>query len=135
MNRRRARIEANRQAARYRLQPGTRSAADLLRQMREDPRRRRPTPYTARNRDRLIAALEAARRSVCAYGPEARTCDCKYGMFPPAADAPFQGPKFLGSEETGCPELRDLIRTLEREAEEPGDSLPPTRRPAGEPQC
>ncbi len=46
----------------------------------------------------VIRGLEAVRRSVCAYGPNADRCDCKYG----------RSDKIQG-EQTGCPELRAAI--------------------------
>ena len=51
--------------------------------------------------DDIIAGLEGIRKCLCAYGPHASTCDCKYG-----------GPKNDGGEETGCPELRAAIEIL-----------------------
>lgn len=55
---------------------------------------------------RLIESLERVRKGLCTYmGP---TCDCKYGF--PSDIRP-------GTEQTGCPELRDAIgflRNLER---------------------
>jgi hypothetical protein len=64
-------------------------------------------------RRHLIAALENARRYVCAY-PGQATCDCKYGLYPTS------GPAFTRAmtcshhncEHTGCPELRDMINCL-----------------------
>lgn len=83
-------------------------AAQLLAQIKADPARRKPTYCTNDNRRALIAALEAARKAVCGYaGP---TCDCKYGLVPGGAE-----PYGLGSEETGCPEIRDLIRLVNAE--------------------
>lgn len=60
------------------------------------------------NRERLIAALEIARKAVCCYaGPP---CDCKYGLLDPAR----MGTNGLGSESTGCPELADMIAAVKR---------------------
>ena len=89
------------------------TAAALLRRIKANPVRRRPTPMAARNRQALINALETARRAVCAYGPDARTCDCKYGLVPDNGHD-FQ-PAVLHSEETGCPELRDMIHAIQAE--------------------
>lgn len=52
-------------------------------------------------RETLLAAVTKMRRSVCAYGPNAQECDCKYG-------ASAVGHLSTGSEETGCPELRSI---------------------------
>ncbi|WP_157368065.1 hypothetical protein [Alloactinosynnema sp. L-07] len=52
----------------------------------------------------LAAALEAVRRAVCAYGGDGR-CDCKYGANPSTELR-------VGTERTGCPELRELIHRL-----------------------
>jgi hypothetical protein len=61
-----------------------------------------------RHRDTL-AALRLAQRAVCTYmGP---TCDCKYG-------ASGEG------EQTGCPELRDLIDRYDAESAHPAPSAP-----------
>lgn len=51
----------------------------------------------------LATALEAVRRRICAYGPQARTCDCKFGIS-------LDGIGY--SEQTGCPELREMIHRL-----------------------
>lgn len=90
-------------------------AAELLRRMKADPTKRRPSSWTPTLRQNLIDALEEARKAVCAYGPLARTCDCKYGLVP---DNGYDWqPAMLGSEQTGCPELRDLIRAIRAEME------------------
>ena len=62
----------------------------------------------AKRRQRLQAALEAARKAVCPY-PPGPTCDCKKGLV---------GPQHFGdsSEKTGCPEIRDMIRLLNWDA-------------------
>ena len=52
-----------------------------------------------RHRQQIYAALETARRALCPYSRD--PCDCKYGI---------QKGGRAGSERTGCPELRDLIR-------------------------
>lgn len=52
-------------------------------------------------RERLLEAVTKMRRAVCAYGPNAQECDCKYG-------ASAVGHMSTGSEETGCPELRSI---------------------------
>lgn len=58
-------------------------------------------------RRRLLAALEAARQAVCVY-PPGGTCDCKEGLLPLAGRATTR----LGTEATGCPELRTLIHRV-----------------------
>lgn len=51
-----------------------------------------------------VRALDAVRLLVCAYGASlTQTCDCKYGR---------DEHTHSGSEKTGCPELRDVIRSL-----------------------
>lgn len=62
----------------------------------------------------LAAALEHVRRRVCCYSMGHVRCDCKYGVsiedLPPGA-----GDKLnydYGSEQTGCPELREVIYRL-----------------------
>lgn len=84
--------------------------------------------------DRVVLAmtLEAIRRQVCCYGGGNR-CDCKYGLMPdiyavvnefgitrgeksPQRNA-LAGRDFYNgtkgnSEQTGCPELRELIHRL-----------------------
>ncbi len=95
------------------------NAARLLRALQENPPGR-TGPWWERNCARLLAALEAARLEVCAY-PLSSTCDCKYGLIPGGHD-----PAVIGSEHTGCPELRQLIRTLREVSEEepePGPGL------------
>jgi hypothetical protein len=61
------------------------------------------------SQERLIAGLEELRKSVCAYGPDAVRCDCKFGVTCPRLHA--------GSEQTGCPELRQVIEYLQGEDE------------------
>lgn len=88
-------------------------AARLLRELRDDPRRRLHSEASVRVTQRLITELEATRRKVCPYpGP---TCDCKYGAFP-GGEPRFQ-PKRLGDEHNGCPELREMIRALQADIE------------------
>lgn len=57
----------------------------------------------------LAAALEVVRRKICAYNMGTRDkdvrCDCKYGATPEEA-------RYIGSENTGCPELREVIYRL-----------------------
>lgn len=92
-------------------------------------------------RQHLINALEAARRDVCAYGPHAATCDCKYGLMPAVGEALSSNARncsHRNCEHTGCPELRDEInrlRALEREESpvplskaDSGITTPPTFR-------
>lgn len=56
-----------------------------------------------RTLDDVIEELERVRRGLCCYmGP---TCDCKYG---------FPSDRAAGTEQTGCPELRDAIALLRR---------------------
>jgi hypothetical protein len=53
-------------------------------------------------RSRLYLLLEEVRRQVCLYSRD--PCDCKYGL---------RGPTRHGfGEQSGCPEIRDLIREL-----------------------
>jgi hypothetical protein len=60
---------------------------------------------------RYIQKLEEVRRSICEYGPNATRCDCKFYM--PGRDGPpAQGRFGLGTEVTGCPELRVLIAMM-----------------------
>jgi hypothetical protein len=65
--------------------------------------------YNLNANEDLARALEAVRRRVCAYGrgtrPGADTCDCKYGI-DPAND------RGMGSEQTGCPALTEVINRL-----------------------
>lgn len=49
----------------------------------------------------IYALLEDTRRRICCYARD--PCDCKYGRN--TREKP-------GSEQTGCPELRDLISDL-----------------------
>ena len=85
-------------------------------------------------RKSLAMTLEALRRQVCAYGG-GEHCDCKYGLTVDSEIAPVgqelfvdKGirqwrydfkerrrvvkPVFVGTEATGCPELRELIHRL-----------------------
>lgn len=59
--------------------------------------------------EELAAALEVVRRKICAYNMGTRDedvrCDCKYGATPEEA-------RWAGSENTGCPELREVIYRL-----------------------
>jgi hypothetical protein len=66
----------------------------------------------------LARSLEAIRRNVCAYGG-GDMCDCKYGRT--VGDEKFGGKwgdsksgtaRFFSSEQTGCPELREVINRL-----------------------
>ena len=56
----------------------------------------------------LTYALELVRRRICAYNMGIRqgdvSCDCKYGI--------NENDRSMGSEATGCPELRELINRL-----------------------
>ena len=68
--------------------------------------------FTGMNKTELVKlaeALELARRRVCAYNPPPydsdRRCDCKYG-------ASVKENQSMGSEQTGCPELRETINRL-----------------------
>lgn len=61
-------------------------------------------------REYLIDFLKKLRANLCCYslnGVQSRICDCKYG---------YDGKR--GGENTGCPELHDLILTLERLTDE-----------------
>jgi hypothetical protein len=60
-------------------------------------------------REALAKALELVRRRICAYSwgiERDERCDCKYG-----ADV-TNPPQGIGSEATGCPELREVIHRL-----------------------
>lgn len=61
----------------------------------------------------LASALEAIRRQVCAYGGRG-VCDCKFGIEAIPLPKNFLGGRTinLGSEKTGCPELREMIHRL-----------------------
>ena len=76
----------------------------------------------------LAMALESVRRGICAYGGGNR-CDCKYGIRPergaeihefgishPDKQAEGRMSFYRGvtgnSEQTGCPELREIIHRL-----------------------
>jgi hypothetical protein len=54
--------------------------------------------------DLLVRSLETLRRGLCAYGPTAVTCDCKFLDIPP--DKP------RNNEQTGCCEIRQAIRII-----------------------
>lgn len=57
----------------------------------------------------LAEALELVRRRACAYNMDIMNgdtpCDCKYG-------GSVKEKRSLGSERTGCPELREIINRL-----------------------
>lgn len=74
----------------------------------------------------LAMTLEAIRRQVCCYGGGNR-CDCKYGLrvergaqLQEFGVAPAEGERSIAyrgirmgsSEQTGCPELREIIHRL-----------------------
>ena len=65
----------------------------------------------------LAMTLEALRRQVCCYGGGNR-CDCKYGLRVERGavlkDFGIEGTgvHMSNSEQTGCPELRELIHRL-----------------------
>ena len=91
--------------------------------------------YNEHDRVALAKTLEALRRQVCAYGGGDR-CDCKYGLtvddsIKPGtfgfgvADKGIRGTRYdsktnshvmtdkvAHSEQTGCPELREIIHRL-----------------------
>jgi hypothetical protein len=48
---------------------------------------------------KIVDQLEVVRKMVCPYAGE--TCDCKHGI--------NSQTNLIGSEQTGCPELRVLI--------------------------
>ena len=54
-----------------------------------------------RSKQEIIEGLENLRKAICGYGPNAPTCDCKYG-----------GSRIAHSEQTGCPEVRVAIGVL-----------------------
>jgi len=52
---------------------------------------------------KIANQLDAVRRMVCPYGAgENESCDCKYGI--------SNETQLIRSEQTGCPELRDLVK-------------------------
>ena len=56
--------------------------------------------------ERLLPVLRDMQNQRCVYGTtegDGRMCDCKYGWTPGTRN----------SEQTGCPELRQVIRTIE----------------------
>ena len=55
--------------------------------------------------DVLLANLDALRRRLCQYGPDAKRCDCKFG-------ASGKG------EQSGCPELRQAIAIISGQREQ-----------------
>jgi hypothetical protein len=74
----------------------------------------------------LAMTLEALRRRICAYGGGNR-CDCKYGLRVERGavlrefgvtkgddkfDFAYRGVTAYNSEQTGCPELREMIHRL-----------------------
>ena len=86
------------------------------------------------DRKALAMTLEALRRQVCAYGGGS-FCDCKYGLtvdptlamggfgfgqdkglmhwrYDPQEQKQVRKPLGVGSEATGCPELREIIHRL-----------------------
>jgi hypothetical protein len=63
--------------------------------------------------EELAQALELVRRQICAYGGGNRgsgSCDCKYGASIDTATA--RRLEYYGGEQTGCPELREVIQRL-----------------------
>lgn len=69
--------------------------------------------FTSNDPEAIAAALEVVRRRICAYGPDATTCDCKYGRGRQLTEEHV----VPGSEQTGCPELRSAIWHLLHGAE------------------
>lgn len=60
----------------------------------------------------LAAALEYVRRRICGYSIRLQDvrCDCKYGL---SIEKVQSGDEIdYGSEQTGCPELREVIYQL-----------------------
>jgi hypothetical protein len=86
------------------------------------------------SRTNLIATIEALGEAACCYTGRdwvTRHCDCKYGRW---TDHPP-----LTSEQTGCPELRQIHRVLTHTDDDTWHTLlrragypPPARRPAGD---
>jgi hypothetical protein len=73
--------------------------------------------FTARNTTdvtSLAAALEATRRRICAYGPTATRCDCKYGagVHLNLGHVNPDGTVKAGDEQSGCPEISEVIHRL-----------------------
>lgn len=74
--------------------------------------------YNETDKVALAKTLEAVRRQICAYGG-GNTCDCKYGLSVKESVPTFEdrqgfniGGTIGGSEQTGCPELREIINRL-----------------------
>lgn len=68
------------------------------------------TPHKNTDKVDLAAALEYVRRTICCYSLDIERdvrCDCKYGLS--IEDGERRG---VGSEQTGCPELREVIYLL-----------------------
>lgn len=89
-------------------------------------------PLTKEGREALAQALEAVRRRICGYNPAGFTdrwdqdsyCDCKYGL---SIDKLVSGEQKvnMGSEQTGCPELRSVIYWLLHDGEEMQEDITP----------
>ena len=69
--------------------------------------------YNNTDNEVMANTLEAIRRRICAYGG-ADTCDCKYGLRAEGTQADWitDRPVQWHSEQTGCPELREMIHRL-----------------------
>ena len=75
-------------------------------------------PFFTTNRENVLTSVIKLGDQICCYGggvwPHTRRCDCKYG-----------GPDSHGhfSEQTGCPELRNLEWLLSRMTDEEYKSI------------
>ncbi len=56
----------------------------------------------------VIDLIEATRKRICGY--TGSHCDCKYGL---EVNQDEMSSKFYRGEQTGCPELRDILVILE----------------------
>lgn len=67
-----------------------------------------------RSKEQLVEALKIVREQVCGYFPSSR-CDCKYGLSENRIERDKIGRPTIhfDSEQTGCPELREVTYLLE----------------------
>lgn len=73
-------------------------------------------PFFTTSRENVLTSIIKLGQQKCCYAggewPHTRRCDCKYG-----------GPAKAGSEQTGCPELRNLEWLLTRMTDEEYKSI------------
>jgi hypothetical protein len=64
-------------------------------------------------KEEIIIVLEAVRKRICGYMGD--HCDCKYGYIEKFEknENPELFAKFIRGEQTGCPELRDVINFIQ----------------------